>query len=256
MSSESNKPVWSQGEVSVFLNTREIKHGEKAGDRYEIFTHSEKQRDGTYVRTDVPAKVSGYELRNDNGGSDVAALMNMALGRDGGYEVVGQALSRNGSVYTVILAPLGIEETQQGDKTYRRLLVEAALAYTAEPKEGQQRGRIESFMVRSRNADGSLSKESDLKTYAAVRVEGTGREYNTDAKWVNITVSDMIEVREAIAKGEPFAINKGDFRLELAGLESIEKSKTPQKLVKFRATVRTKTEEKKRSEEHVAGRAR
>lgn len=225
-SSSANSPVYRDGDVSVFMNTRNIKTGPKAGTSYEVFTYVKgTQETGGAWRCDVPAQIEGYMLQNTNGGSDVVQLVE-------GQQVLARVMGQN-APYAILLAGVGLVENTVGDRTYRRLEVVSALAYTAENNPN----RVQSFMIRSREANGDESSTRNLKCYTAIPAEGTGEKFGSKTVWVRLGIADAIAARDAVAKGLPYAEVRDDgIKLELVGIEQVENAKTPQSLLKFKAT--------------------
>jgi hypothetical protein len=236
----NSSPVYLQGDVSVFLNTRNIRKGPNAGTSFDVFTYIRGTAEtGGQWRCDVPAQIEGYLLQNTNGGSDVVDLID-------GKQVLARVIGK-GEPYAILIAGTGLHETNVENQVYRRLDVVSALAYCNETN------RVESFMIRSREPDGSESKFRNLKCYSAILAEGTGEKHKTRPVWVRITVADAITARDAVAKGKPYFVTRDDgVRLELVGMESVEKSKTPQILMKFRAFAGTRQQQQNASPEDDA----
>lgn len=222
--SRNSSPVYRQGDVSVFLNTRTIKKGPNAGKTYDVFTYVRGTAEtGGQWRCDVPAEIEGYLLQNTNGGSDVVDLID-------GKQVLARVMGSKNEPYAILIAGTSLHENTVEDRVYRRLEVVSALAYCNEAN------RVESFMIRSREQDGKESNTRNLKCYSAILAEGTGDKHKTPPVWVRITVAEAIAARDAVAKGQPYSVTRHDgVRLELVGMEAVEKSKTPQTLMKFRA---------------------
>lgn len=242
--SSANSPVYRDGDVSVFMNTRTIKTGENAGKSYEVFTYVKGTAEtGGPWRCDVPAQIEGYMLQNTNGGSDVVQLVE-------GEQVLARVMGNNGP-YAILLAGVGVAEHTVGDRIYRRLEVVSALAYTAENNPN----RVQSFLIRSLDEKGEESAKRDLKCYTAIPAEGTGEKFGTKTEWVRIGIADAIAARDAVGKGQPYAEVRDDgIKLELVGIEQVENAKTPQSLMKFKATL--PVQQQSQSSARPAGRGR
>lgn len=223
-----NKPVYHGGEdvnpTLVFLDTRTVRTGERAGESYDVFNYVKGDE-----RITVPVRVGGYNLENgmtrDEKYSDVVRLVE-------GDELVVWARSRAGNDYPLILAPIGIKETQSEKdpaKVFKTLQVVAALAEFAQDAGPNTPPRA--FIIPSIDDQGVESETRDLKCYRSVG----GKDAAGKKHYVPLRVSDALRARDALAKGQPFSFEHEGFTVSLDGVEQVLKSKTPMRLLRFKA---------------------
>lgn len=222
-----NKPVYKDGDVAVFLNTRTPKTGPHAGETREVFSYVRGEGADAY-RVDVPTTIMDYELRNSQRGSDVVALV----------EGVGQqplevfAPGKKGS-YPVSILPVSIRENVVGDKTFRDL--EYAVAFPQFSKASKNEdgslkpdARPYGYLIEPLGEDGKVAKGAKKSLFCPAFVTDKPKDApkGTKANSATITPFQMLEARAALAANEPYSFEANGSVVTLKGAQARVFTKT------------------------------
>lgn len=214
--STGNKPVYKDGEIAVFLNTRNRTTGERAGESFEVFTYVRGEGTSAH-RIDVDAEIAGYKLQNSNTErrqfSDVVDLVHRG-------QILVEAPKKAGGTYPLIIAALPVKEKEAGEKKFRSLpLVTATPIWSKDDREGEEIKRGSEpigFKIKSRMPDRKLSEHFDVSCFCTTNVKGIGR--------VEITVADAIAARDALAEGKTHSFERDGIVVTGVGIKPVANS--------------------------------
>jgi hypothetical protein len=244
-SKSGSKPVYTdkENEIAVFLDTRTITRGDNAGKSFEIYSYVQGKGD-TQNRIEVPTKCGGYELS----GEEAAELVN-------GVQLCRVMPNKTTEgQHHILIAPLRLDERQpQGSvRVFKSLRIVAALAEMPILQKDQDPQQFEKIKHKPRaflipSIDSNTKKESskrDLKCYTTI----IGKDSQGKSHYIPLYVADAYAARDRIASGTryPFAFDRElygkKFRIQLEGITTLEKAKTPTKVMKFQAFCLSQTQ--------------